>query len=377
MSKVSISEHNISIQWVFLPPFVAVFTFIIARWTQGNEPMEVNPSLWGLTLLLFVVFSILYGIFIHTEFYRGLLPVQVCSQGLLLVPLSLVLGSRLEWLGVTMTICGVVSLLVVYHRHIRSMLYEVTPELAALPFAFAITDDTGTMLFVSEALLQLEGRIREQAEGKKISYLLPQDQKNIELQGKNWEILYSPMEESRRCYLLVEQREAPAASVTVSTGGEDPAAFIDPDTSLYTRPYAVKNVGGDLYRARRYQRPLSATLMRMTFSYPEGVKEEPDKEDAIFNAWCHFIRANIRESDTPCLVGPRDVLVSMPETPLDMGREVAGKLASFETHVQEQIQGFSGSVSVRDGTVAFDPAEGSVDFDEFMDRLDEALSFPR
>jgi two-component system cell cycle response regulator len=275
-----------------------------------------------------------------------------------------------------MTACGAVVLVAQYYRRSafqRTLAISVsTPELAALPLPFAVTNGAGTVLSVSDALLRLTGRTREQTEGRTVASLLPPDRESVELGGKTWRIQQSPMEDGRYCFRLEERQDTPAM-VTLSPNFEDDASFIDPETSLFTRTYAVKSVAGELYRARRYQRPMSAALLRMVFTPRAGKREQPETEDKIFSAWCRFIHANIRISDISCLVGPRDVLVAMPETPLNMAREVAGKLASFEVPLQKMMEGFGENVTVYDGVAFFDSSSGDIDFDEFMKRLDEAL----
>ncbi|MDR3264975.1 MAG: hypothetical protein LBT15_03090 [Synergistaceae bacterium] len=378
------SAQAVSVRWLFLPPFTALLTIIVASALGSEARVPVDPALWGLTGLLFVILTILYAIFIQQEFFRGLFPVQLIAQGLLLSPLSLHVGARmLQWVGVTMTVCGAVVLVTLYYRRSQAPLpaanVSAEPgELSALPLPFAITDKEGTILSVSDDLLRMTNRKREQAEGQTITFLLPIDSESVVLDGKTWRVLQSPItprspaEGERYCFRLEEAQEAVAVTPPANPGEN---AFIDPTTSLYTQAYAVRCVTVELYRSRRYQRPIAATLLRMLFSYPDIVKEQPAKEDEVFNAWCRFVRSSIRTSDVPCLVGPRDVLVAMPETTLEMAREVAGKLASFETALHPLTGEFPGTISVYDGTVFFGSSSLDLDFDSFMKKLDETLTY--
>ncbi|MDR1873464.1 MAG: PAS domain S-box protein [Synergistaceae bacterium] len=371
------STQDVSVRWLFLPPFTALATIVVVNLLSGDVRVPVDPALWGLTGLLFVILTVLYGIFIHQRFFSGLLPAQFIAQGLLLSPLSLHAGARmLQWVGVTMTVCGAVVLTALYYRRSRVVFHgaggETAAELSSLPLPLAMTDGEGTILFASDALLRITGMRRERLERQKITFLLPLDRESVELAGKTWRILQTPMEGGKHCFRLEEVQESPVV-VTLSSNFESDDAFIDPATTLFTRTYAVKSVTRELYRTRRYQRPMSAVLLRMVFTPGGGEMEQPEKEDEIFNAWCRFVRANIRASDISCLVGPRDVLVAMPETSPDMAREVAGKLASFDSRLQELTEGFTGGISLYDGVAFFGSASGDVDFDGFMKKLDDAL----
>ena len=380
------NENSISIRWFFLPPFTALPMIIIANVLSSGHPVSVDAALWGLVGLLFIVLTVLYGIFIRQDFSIGLLPVQLIAQGLLLCPLALHLGARmLQWVGVTMTVCGAVVLVVLYYRTRFTPAYlppdVLSPSsdsvLSALPLPFAVTDGEGNILSVSDALLKIAAQTREKVEGEKITLLLPLDKEFFTLAGKEWKILQSPMKkaegaEGDRYYFQLEEVSDAQVAVTLPSRSEGELNFVDPATTLYARFFAIKRVNEELYRIRRYQRWMSATLLRMTFTY-SGADESPSKEDSIFNAYCRFIRSNTREADISCLVGPRDVLVVMPETPLEAAREVASKLADFALSIQDQLAGFNGDVAVRDGTVFFGTALGSLSFDEFLNKLDEAL----
>lgn len=372
----SSSEQGISIRWFFLPPFVAVFTVLIANMLGSGQRIPVDAALWGLTGLLFVILTVLYGLFIRQEFFSGLFPVQLIAQGLLLSPVALHLGAHmLQWVGVVMTICGAVVLLALYAYRARPAVF-IPPSpssgttIAALPLPVAITDSEGNIVSVSDVLLKLTNQPRDGVEGEKITILLPLDEEQVFLGGKEWRIVQTPMSNNAHYFQLEEAHDTPTA-VPPSRGEGD--AFVESASTLYTRAYAAKRVVEELYRIRRYQRWMSAALLRMAFSYPFGASAQPAKEDEIFRAWCHFIKASTREVDISCLIRPRDVLIVMPETSLEAGRDVASKLADFRPYLQNQLIGFEGAAAIRSGIVFFGAGSGGFGFDEFLYKMDEAL----
>ncbi len=373
----SFPEQGISIRWFFLPPFVAVFTIMVAGMLGSERRVPVDAALWGLTGLLFVILTILYGLFIRQNFFGGLFPVQLIAQGLLLSPVALHLGAHmLQWVGVAMAICGAVILLALYAYRPRypASIIPSPPQpgatIDALPLPVVVTDDEGRIVSVSDALLKLTDYPRPGVEGEKIGRLLPLDQERAFLGGKEWRIVQTPMSDKSHYFHLEEVHDAPSPTPPPRNGDD---VFVEPSTTLYTRAYAAKRVVEELYRIRRYQRWMSAALLRMVFSYPFGINPQPAKENAIFNAYCHFVHENTREVDISCLIRPWDVLTVMPETLLEAGKDVASKLADFRPHLQDQLSGFEGIVVVRSGVVFFGAGSGGFGFDEFLYKMDEAL----
>jgi GGDEF domain-containing protein len=360
---------NISARWFFLPPFIALFTVAITALFSSDTSIPVDDAIWGLVGLLFVILTVLYGIFIRKNFSKGLFSVQLIAQGLLLCPLSLRFGARMfQWLGVTMAICGAVVLVVVYYRShtaLTNLASVMAPfALDRLPSPCVLTDGEGNILSISDALLRLTQQPRMTAIGGKITLFLPLDKEIMDMGGKKWQIFQVPMRDGTYYFQLEEIRDT-ASTPPLRVEGE--SALVDAATSLYTRPYAVKRVEEELYRIRRYQRWMSAVLLRMVF---QG-NNMPGKEDAIFNAYCKFIRSNTRAADISCLAGPRDILVVLPETQLDKAEEMVGRLVDFVPHIQEQLADFDGAAEIQE-RVAFwgSPSEDTL-FNQILEKLDK------
>jgi PAS domain-containing protein len=364
--RVDISTH-----WLFLPPFMALPTVMLVTLFSSDTSTPVDDALWGLLGLFFGVLTVLYGIFIRKNFFKGLFPVQLIAQGILLCPLSLRLGARMfQWLGVTMAICGAVVLVVIYCRS------EAAPpdhadataslEFDRLPMPCVVTDGEGIVLSVSDALLQLAQIPRSAVIGAKITAFLPLDKDNIDMGGKKWKIFQASMQRGMYCFQLGEVHDV---IVTQPSSMEGENAFVDAATSFYARAYAVKRVEEELYRIRRYQQRMSAALLRMVF---QG-NNVSAKEDEIFNAYCRFIRAHTRAIDISCLAGTRDILLILPETPLDKAEEAVGRLVDFVPHVQEQLAGFDGAAEIQERVAFWDSSSEDTLFDQVLEKLDKAL----
>ena len=105
--------QNNFLKWITIPPVVAILTIMLARaMGVGSVVGEVDIAIWGLVWLLFIVMSILYGLFIIHGFNIGLISLQALAQGVLLCPMAITYGARMfQWLGVIIAVCGGAALL--------------------------------------------------------------------------------------------------------------------------------------------------------------------------------------------------------------------------------------------------------------------------
>ena len=110
--------QNNFFKWLAFPPVIAIPTIMLARaMGEGSVVGEVDLAVWGLVWLLFIIMSILYGLFIIHGFNVGLISLQALAQGVLLCPMAITYGARMfQWLGVIIAVCGAAALLVAYNQ---------------------------------------------------------------------------------------------------------------------------------------------------------------------------------------------------------------------------------------------------------------------
>ena len=186
--------QNNFLKWITVPPVVAIFTIMLARaMGVGNIVGEVDIAIWGLVWLLFIVMSVLYGLFIVNGFNVGLISLQALAQGVLLCPMSITYGARMfQWLGVIIAVCGASALVVAYNQEEaeRRKIIPVDPEndVKRIPSKFAITDDTGAILNLTDDMLEVLGINRLASVGKNISEWFSPVSTTAEINGKIWDI---------------------------------------------------------------------------------------------------------------------------------------------------------------------------------------------
>lgn len=360
------------LQWAFLPPVVAVPTLLVAR-ALGSPSAAgpVDPSLWGLTGLLFVVLTVLYVLFILQGRTTGFLPVQLIAQGILLCPLSLSLGARMvQWVGVTLAVCGAVVLVTLYYRHRprRAESDEASEgngqDADGLPILFAIVDPAGHILSASDALLEVAGVSREAALASDITLFLTPGEDAAVLGEKVWSVSQLPMKDGR-FYFQLDPKALPDAPPSPRPVD----AFVDPLTGLHTYEYAIRRLGEELYRVRRYGHFLSAALMR--FAFPPSSDSDPGAEEA-FCAWCRSVRGCLRASDLAFLSGPRDLFLVLPETESESAEAVVAKLEALMPTLYADHPALSTAMLLR-MTDFVRSGPGVPDADAFVHRVDEAL----
>ncbi len=331
------------IKWLFLPPIVAIPTILVVR--SLGSPLEsgsVDASLWGLIGLLFITLTALYALFILQGAQSGYIPVQLIAQGLLLCPLSVSFGARLQWVGVTMAVCGAVVLTTLYYYRPHKAAPIEKPEEGVqdsdLPVPFAVTDETGNILSVSDALLEIAGISREAALSLNIAMLLPPGAGTAMLGAKAWNVHQQPMKNGRICFRLEPK--------TLSDAAQAPQAvsFVDPVTGLHTRSYAMRRLEEELYRIRRYGHFLTSILMRLSF--PPSSDSDPWVEDA-FRAYCRAVHTSLRTSDIAFSSGPRDIFLILIDTDNDAAEVVIAKLETLMHSLRPSHPSLSTAVILR------------------------------
>lgn len=309
-------------QWLTLPPAVAVATVFVAG-AMGSplnaEP--VDPSFWGMTGLLFVVLSVLYGLFIVHGFGVGLLPLQLVAQGILLCPLALSRGARMfQWVGVIMAVCGAVALVNLYHYRRRRpgpAAPKGTDETEVrLPVPFVVTDGEGVVESVSSGMLEAAQLPLEAVKGQSVAVLLTPGDATATLGGRTWDVVQRPMEDDRYYFQLNERVAAPAPEAGAT-------ALTDPVTGLQTFRYAMMRLDEELYRTRRYGHPLTVLLIRLVFS--AAAERDPDSREA-FVAYGALIRKSLRTSDVAAPSGDRELMLMLPECPAASAEAVVKKM---------------------------------------------------
>ncbi|MBR0069270.1 MAG: hypothetical protein IJP97_02110, partial [Synergistaceae bacterium] len=312
-------------------------TIMLARSMGGGQIVgEVDLAIWGLVWLIFIILSVLYGLFIINGFNVGLISLQALAQGILLCPMSIVYGARMfQWLGVLLAVCGGAALVVAYNQaegeRNKPVMLKIEDDIKRLPVNFAITDDTGAILNLSEDMLDVLGISRLDSVGKNISEWFSPVSKTAEIHEKIWDVKRKSLENGTRFYFELNPKGLPTGEEN-SEGEEnastEPAQFVDPDTQLHTYIYGMTRISDELYRAGRYNRALSAIMVRIIF--PQLLpNEDMDKYTRPFRAYCARVKKDIRQSDTAIQTGEFQLLVVLSECPFQMVESVADRLVAM------------------------------------------------
>jgi|GEM_PF-2243344 len=326
--------QNNFLKWITIPPVVAIFTIMMARaMGVGSIVGEVDLAIWGLVWLLFIVMSILYGLFIVHGFNIGLISLQALAQGVLLCPMSITYGARMfQWLGVIIAVCGGAALLVAYHQEENErnkvIPVEVENDGKRIPANFAITDDTGAILNLTEDMLEILGISRMSSVGKNISEWFSPVSKTAEINGKIWDIERKSIDDGKRFYFELRPKGLPVTNEENQNESSGPIEFIDTDTQLHTYRYGMARISDELYRAGRYNHPLSACMIRIVF--PQLLPDDDmDKYVRPFRAYCARVMKDTRQSDTVIQAGESQIMAVFSECPYQMIESIVERLTSI------------------------------------------------
>ena len=330
--------QNNFLKWITVPPVVAILTIMLARaMGTGSVVGEVDLSIWGMVWLLFIMMSILYGLFIVHGFNIGLVSLQALAQGVLLCPMSITYGARMfQWLGVIIAVCGAAALLVAYNQEENERTktlnapVEIENDVKRIPVNFAITDDTGAILNLTEDMLEVLGITRMGSVGKNISDWFSPVSKTAEINGKIWDVERKSIDDGKRFYFELTPKGLPTgdANSEGQNGSNEPVEFIDPDTQLHTYRYGMARIADELYRAGRYNHPVSAFMIRLVF--PQLLPDDDmDKYIRPFRAYCARVKKDLRQSDTVIQAGESQIIAVLSECPYQMVENIIERLTAI------------------------------------------------
>lgn len=325
--------------WFSLPPVVAVLTALIVGAMGSSDTGTVDASLWGLVGLVFIVLTVLYSLFIRRRFYSGLIPVQLVAQGILICPLALRFGAQmLQWVGVLMTVCGSIILLLLFYEDRFPGALSAQKEKNNLPLPFAITDRTGRILSISDSLLALLDMSRDVAlRGNITSCLRVKEgtRDTVVLKDRTWRITQRSMKGNSLYFQLDEK--------TASSGGAGAGAdaFTDFTTKFHTLEYALQRLDEELHRVQRYRCRLAVLLLHVTFPDTPKIGEA---EMEGFRAYCQTIQSRLRKTDIACLLASCNILIIAPEATKDMPDRLLNKLLDILPSIRRAFPAFGPSV---------------------------------
>ena len=373
--------QNNFFKWLAFPPVIAIPTIMLARaMGEGSVVGEVDLAIWGLVWLLFIILCFLYGLFIANGFGVGLVPLEALAQGILLCPMSIVYGARMfQWLGVIMAVCGAAALLVVYNQaeneRNKIVPVEVENDVKQIPLNFVITDETGAILNVSEDMLKVLNVERINTVGKNISDWFSPVSKTAEINEKIWDVKRIGMDNGRRFYFEVTPKGLPVGeenSESQSSDSGQPVQFIDPDTQLHSYRYGLARISDELYRAGRYNHPVSAVMIRVVF--PQLLPDD-DMEKYVrpFRAYCARVIKDLRQSDTAIQTGEFQLLAVLSECPYQMVENVSERLTAIVNALCPTFEEFL-HVTVLTVHESFEGANNLPSAQELVDRMTHAMT---
>lgn len=134
-------------------------------------------------------------------------------------------------------------------------------------------------------------------------------------------------------------------------------SVIDPLTQLYNRRYMDETVKRELARAGRKGTPLALILIDLdhfkrvndTFGHEAG--------DMVLRAVAHVLQQSVRGGDAACRFGGEELVVVLPECPLEHAAERADQLRRAIRALSLTVAGDALSVSASLGVAAF-PVNG-------------------
>jgi diguanylate cyclase (GGDEF)-like protein/PAS domain S-box-containing protein len=130
-------------------------------------------------------------------------------------------------------------------------------------------------------------------------------------------------------------------------------AIRDPLTGLYNRRYLYETLGQEIARAQREDLPLS--IMMLDFDHFKDFNDQYGHAagDAILQSLAGVLLCCTRKSDTVCRIGGEEIIIAMPNTPLELAQQRAAELVEEISKEKIPFEGEWLSITVSIGVAAF------------------------
>ena len=148
-------------------------------------------------------------------------------------------------------------------------------------------------------------------------------------------------------------------------------AATDPLTEALNRRAFLEMGQQELSRAVRYDRPL--TLLALDVDHFKRINDRHghDAGDAVLQAFCDIVRANLRDSDLFARLGGEEFAVLLPETAPENALKTAERLRQAVEGMRVSAQDEVVAVSVSIGVAALGP--DAADVSQILNDADRAL----
>ncbi|HVD02157.1 MAG TPA: diguanylate cyclase [Candidatus Dormibacteraeota bacterium] len=146
----------------------------------------------------------------------------------------------------------------------------------------------------------------------------------------------------------------------------------DPLTGLFNRRYMEETINREIPRATRYARPLGIILFDIDHFKDFNDEFGHAAGDTVLSSLGEFVRAHIRSEDIACRYGGEEIVLILPDAPLDVTRARAEMLCSGVAGLRLEHRGKPlGEVSISVGVAVF-PRHG-VTGEVLLRAADQAL----
>jgi len=148
-------------------------------------------------------------------------------------------------------------------------------------------------------------------------------------------------------------------------------AIRDPLTGLYNRRYLYETLGQEFARARREGQALS--MMMLDFDHFKELNDQYGHAagDAVLQGLAGVLLCCTRKGDTVCRIGGEEIILAMPNTPLEQAKQRADELVGEISMQKIPFEGQWLSITVSIGVAAF-PQHGET-IDAVIHAADQAM----
>jgi len=369
------------LMWLTAPPIVAVPVFYLTRVMSTEDGSHIPLGIWILVIISVLVLTILYIWASSSKKQYWLLPLQFVAQGGFMHVVAIHFGALyLAWIGILLILIGLILSGAIFFRddNITDPKKHSTSHdmLASYPFPACVSDKNGSLLSISDGLVQLIGKNRNELREININSFIPPSGR-IKF-GNKYLHVFRQESENKVWYMLEEEDISQQKANSVL---KNPEMLIkDLETEIFSKGYCKLRTEEEIARIKRYKRWAIFMLIRISFI---GINEEnsieknenKQSESEFFSSFCIFVKNVLRNCDTISRVDEFSIFIILPETLSEEPvNEVIKKILSFSNQLSDIINQQKRKISPNISHIFYNASSQDMSFDDILFTLNNTLS---
>ena len=356
------------------PPIIAVPIYVITNSMSTGSSGNIPIGIWVLNIIFLGAFTLIYIWSALSGLFHWLVPVQLITQGAIISVFAIQFGiSIFLWIGVLLTLIGLIlSGFMIISRNstntaTQSKLnsYDI---FESYPFPACVSDKSGSLISISNSLVQLIGKNKDDLLQTKVSSFIPQN--GILQCGEKLLYVNKHESKSKTWYVFNDK-------INNLNENRNGLQIQDAETEIFSKEYCRIRTEEEVVRIKRYKRWGVFMLIKINFYNEDDEEVSINKQSELefFRSFCSFVKNSLRNSDTVSRVDEFSVLIILTETlSEDPVNGVINKILKYPDQLSYVISQLNCKVTPSISHIFYNASSIDMSFDDIINVLNKTLS---